>query len=160
MRSSTSAALSVSGAGLRIGIVSSRFHQEIVDRLLAGAGSALDRLQVAPTDRVEVRVAGAWEIPQALEVLARSGRVDAAVAFGAVIRGETAHFDHVAQACSRGCSEVALRHALPLGFGVLTCDTVEQALARSGGEVGDLGADAIEAAVSTAREFERIRALR
>jgi 6,7-dimethyl-8-ribityllumazine synthase len=142
---------------MRVGIVASRFNQEIVDRLLAGATAALDRLQVGESDRFEVRVAGAWEIPLALEAMARKGGFDAVVALGAVVRGETAHFEHVANACSRGCSEVALRHALPVGFGVLTCDTVEQALARSGGEAGDLGNDAVEAAISTACELRRIR---
>src|SRR5512139_1470841 len=105
------------GAGRRVGVVAARFNSEVVDRLLDGALAALARCGVAG-DAVEVvRVPGAWEIPLALEALARRGGCDALVALGAVIRGETAHFEYVAGACSRGAAEVALRHALPVGFG-------------------------------------------
>ncbi len=148
----------VSGAGLRVGVVASRFNGAVTDRLLEGALAALDALQVDPADRVVVRVPGAWEIPAALEVLARRGDLQALVALGAVIRGETRHFDYVAGECSRGAAAVSLRHALPVGFGVLTCDTLEQALARAGGSSGDKGSEAAAAAVATAREFERCRA--
>ncbi len=105
-----------------------------------------------------MRVPGAWEIPQALEAMARQGRLDALVALGAVVRGETPHFDLVAGECSRGASEVALRHGVPVTFGVLTCDTFEQAMARAGGEAGNKGAEAAAAAIELARELARIRA--
>ena len=149
-------AAAVSGSGLRVAIVAARFNAEVVDRLLAGALAELDRTEVAPGDRQVVRVAGAWEIPVALEALARSGAFDALVALGAVIRGETPHFEFVAGEASRGCSEVALRHALPVGFGLLTCDTLEQALSRAGGAAGDKGAEAAAAALELAREVRRI----
>jgi 6,7-dimethyl-8-ribityllumazine synthase len=150
------AAAVVSGAGLRVAVVAARFNGEVVERLLAGALAELDRAGVAA--RHVARVAGAWEIPLVLEGLARSRRFDALVALGAVIRGETPHFDFVAGECSRGCADVALRHAVPVGFGVLTCDTLDQALARAGGAAGDKGAEAVAAALEAARELARIAA--
>jgi 6,7-dimethyl-8-ribityllumazine synthase len=143
-------AAALSAAGLRVGIVAARFNQEVVDALLAGALAALDRAGVAAGDREVHRVAGAWEIPVALERLARRGHLDALVALGAVVRGETPHFAYVAAECSRGCMDVALRHALPVGFGVLTCDDLEQARVRAGGETGGKGAEAVEAALELA----------
>jgi 6,7-dimethyl-8-ribityllumazine synthase len=144
------------GAGRRVGLVASRFNGEVVERLLAGALAALERHGV-PSSAVEVvRVPGAWEIPQALDALARSGGFDALVALGAVIRGETAHFEYVAGECSRGTTDVALRRGVPIAFGVLTCENLEQAMARSGGAVGDAGADAALAALEMAAVFEQI----
>lgn len=137
--------------------MASRFNGEIVDRLLAGAIAALDAAGVGAEDRLVVRVPGAWEIPQGLDALARRGGFDALVALGAVIRGETPHFDIVAGECSRGASAVALRHGVPLTFGVLTCDNLEQALARSGGDAGNKGTEAAEAAIELARELARTR---
>jgi 6,7-dimethyl-8-ribityllumazine synthase len=147
----------VEGAGLRVGVVAARFNGEIVDRLLEGAIAALDGAGVAPGDRVVVRVPGAWEIPVALETLAATGGWHALVALGAVVRGDTPHFDYVAGECSRGVMDVALRHRLPVGFGVLTCDDREQALARAGGAAGNKGAEAARAALETYRELERQR---
>jgi 6,7-dimethyl-8-ribityllumazine synthase len=149
-------AAAVSATGLRVAVVASRFNGEVVERLLAGALAELDRAGVGAGDRHVSRVAGAWEIPLLLEALARTGEFDALVALGAVIRGETPHFDYVAGECSRGCADVALRHATPVGFGVLTCDTLEQALARAGGAAGDKGAEAVAAALETAREMARV----
>jgi len=145
-------AAAVSGSGLRVAIVASRFNGDVVDRLLAGALAELDRAGVADRDRWIVRVAGAWEIPVALEALARRGGFDALVALGAVVRGETPHFDYVAGEASRGCSDVALRHAVPVGFGLLTCDTMEQARARV-----SKGAEAAEAAVEMANVRRQLR---
>jgi 6,7-dimethyl-8-ribityllumazine synthase len=145
----------VNGAGLRVAVVAARYNGEVVERLLAGAVAALDAAGVAATDRAVVRVPGAWEIPLALERLAREGRFDALVALGAVIRGDTAHFAYVAGECSRGIMEVALRHALPVGFGVVTCDDLDQALARAGGAAGNKGAEAVQAALATVRELEQ-----
>lgn len=137
-------------------MVASRFNGEVVERLLGGALAAFERHGL-PASGVElVRVPGAWEIPQALDALARTGGFDALVALGAVIRGETAHFEYVAGECSRGVSEVALRRGVPVSFGVLTCDTLEQALARSGGAAGNQGEDAALAALEMAAVFERI----
>ncbi|MCM2268896.1 MAG: 6,7-dimethyl-8-ribityllumazine synthase [Thermoanaerobaculia bacterium] len=150
-------ATALSAAGLRVGVVAARFNSEIVDRLLAGALEALDEAGVAGADRTVIRVAGAWEIPIALEALARQSGFDALVALGAVIRGETPHFDYVAGESSRGAMDVALRHAVPVGFGILTCDDVEQARARAGGDAGNKGADAVRAALDVALELRRGR---
>jgi len=147
----------LSGAGLRLAIVASRFNGEVVDRLLAGALEALESLGVAAADIAVLRVPGAWEIPIALERLARDGEQNGLVALGAVIRGDTPHFDFVAGECSRGCMEVALRHGLPVGFGLLTCDDLEQAMARAGGSAGNKGAEAALAVVETLRELEQAR---
>jgi 6,7-dimethyl-8-ribityllumazine synthase len=147
----------VRGAGLRVGLVAARFNGEIVEKLLEGALEALDRAGVAADDRVVVRVPGAWEIPVALETLAAAGGLDALVALGAVVRGDTPHFDYVAGECSRGAMDVALRHRLPVGFGVLTCDDRAQAMARAGGAAGNKGAEAAWAALETCRELEARR---
>ena len=143
-------AAAFSAVGLRVGVVAARFNREIVDALLAGAVAALDRAGVAADDRDIVRVAGAWEIPVALERLARRGRYDALVALAAVVRGATPHFDFIAGECSRGCMDVALRHAVPVGFGVLTCADFEQARARAGGDAGNKGEEAVDAALALA----------
>jgi 6,7-dimethyl-8-ribityllumazine synthase len=139
-----------SGAGGRFAIVAARFNGELVDRLLAGALACLERHDVPAAEPTVVRVPGAWEIPVALEWLARSGRYDALVALGVVVRGDTAHFDYICAECSRGVAAVAERHALPVAFGVLTCETVEQAAARAGGEHGNKGWEAALAALEMA----------
>lgn len=148
----------LSAAGLRVAIVAARFNAEIVDRLLEGALAVLDESGIAATDRAVLRVAGAWEIPIALESLARHGGFDALVALGAVVRGDTPHFDYVAGESSRGAMDVALRHSLPVGFGILTCDDLDQAAARAGGAAGNKGADAAHAALELALELRRTRA--
>lgn len=149
---------SASGAGLRIALVASRFNEEIVERLLAGAVEALRDAGVETAGREAIRVAGAWELPVVVENLARRGDVDAVVALGAVIRGATPHFEYVAGQCCRGLMDVALRHGVPVGLGVLTCDDVEQARERSGGRAGNLGADAVRAAIEAALACARWRA--
>jgi 6,7-dimethyl-8-ribityllumazine synthase len=145
------------GAGRRIGVVAARYNGEVVDRLLAGTLAALERCGVARSTVEVVRVPGAWEIPLALEALARRRGFDALIALGAVIRGETAHFEYVAGECSRGAAEVSRRHALPVGFGVLTCDDLGQALARAGGEAGDKGEEAALAALEMAEVMARLQ---
>jgi 6,7-dimethyl-8-ribityllumazine synthase len=144
------------GAGRRIGVVAARFNSEVVDRLLEGACAALERCGVAPAAVEVVRVPGAWEIPLALDALAARGGFDALIALGAVIRGETAHFEYVAGECSRGVAQVALRRRLPVGFGVLACASLEQALARAGGAAGNKGEEAALAALEMAAVLERI----
>lgn len=144
------------GSGRRVGVVAARFNSEVVERLLEGARAALERHGVARSDVEVVRVPGAWEIPLALEALAARGGLDALVALGAVIRGETAHFEYVAGECSRGVARVGLRHRVPIGFGVLTCETTGQALARAGGEAGNKGEEAALAALEMAGLLERI----
>jgi 6,7-dimethyl-8-ribityllumazine synthase len=146
----------VGGAGRRIGVVASRFNAGVVERLLEGACEALSRCGVERSDVEVVWVPGAWEIPLALDALAARGDLHALVAVGAVIRGETAHFEHVAGQCSRGIAEVGLRRRVPIGFGVLTCETLEQALARAGGAAGNKGEEAALAALEMAALLERI----
>ncbi|KAB2969456.1 MAG: 6,7-dimethyl-8-ribityllumazine synthase [Thermoanaerobaculia bacterium] len=145
------------GTGLRVGVVASRFNPEVVERLLDGALAALESHGVARSDIEVVRVPGAWEIPLALEALAARGGLDALVALGAVIRGETAHFEYVAGECSRGVAEVGRGRRVPIGFGVLTCETAEQAMARAGGVAGNKGEEAALAALEMAGLLGRIR---
>ncbi len=118
------------GASRRVGVVLSRFNPRIGEGLLAGALSALREAGVADDDVTLVTVPGALETPQALQRLAQSGDYEALVALGAVIRGETYHFEIVSDESARGIGEVALQFGVPIGNGVLTCDTDEQALAR------------------------------
>ena len=149
--------LALDGTGRRFGIVAARFHGAIVDRLLAGAEAALRTHGVAPADIRVVRVPGAWEIPAGLDALARSGEYSALVALGVLIRGGTMHFEVIADQCSRGIAEVALHRELPVTFGVLTCETMEQAEARAGGAEGNKGEEAALAALEMASLVARLR---
>jgi len=142
------------GDGLRIGIALARFNRAVTDRLLAGALEALAAHGVAD-DAIDVAsVPGAFELPLCAQRLAMTGRYDGLVALGAVIRGETPHFEFVAGQAAAGLSAVGRRHDLPVAFGVLTTDTMEQALARAGGDVGNKG---YEAAVTV---LEMVQVLR
>lgn len=137
-------------AGARFAVVASRFNQRVVDRLVEGAKGYLSEHGVEPEAIEVVRVPGAFEIPLALETLARRGEYRALIALGAVVRGETPHFDYVSHACTTGCEAVARAHGVPVGFGLLTCDTQEQAEARAGGRAGNKGIEAAEAAFEMA----------
>jgi 6,7-dimethyl-8-ribityllumazine synthase len=147
--------LAGAGAGLRIGIVRATWNPEIVDRLAAGVERGLDDLGV--TGKTEVTVPGCFEIPLAAQVLARSGQVDAIIAVGAVIRGETTHYELVSEGAAQGAMAVQLETGVPIGFGLLTVENTEQAVARSEGAGGhNVGEDAAYVAVSMAllsREF-------
>lgn len=145
------------GAGRRFAVVAARFNARISDRLAAGAVDCLERHGVAAADIRVVSVPGSWEIPQAIDELAAAGGWDGFVAVGAVIRGETAHFDYVCSQASRGIADVAMRRRVPVGFGVLTCDTSEQAAERAGGKAGNKGWDAALAALEMADLFARLR---
>jgi 6,7-dimethyl-8-ribityllumazine synthase len=150
----------MNGAGRRFGIVASRFNSRIGDLLVAGAVDCLRRHGVEAGDIHVVSVPGAWEIPQALEELAavgEGGKVDGLVAIGVVIRGETPHFDYICSQASRGIAAVAERHRIPVGFGLLTCDTSEQAVERAGGKAGNKGWEAALAALEMADLFARLR---
>jgi 6,7-dimethyl-8-ribityllumazine synthase len=149
---------SLNGAGRRFAVVAARFNSRIGDQLVSGAIECLRRHGVEPGDILLVRVPGAWEIPQAAEEIAAAGKVDALVALGVVIRGETPHFDYICSACSQGLARVGERHRLPVGFGVLTCDTSEQAQERAGGKAGNKGWEAAIAALEMADLFARLRA--
>ena len=146
----------IDGKGLRIGIVTARWNRDIVDRLRSGVGRGLDALGVDDADVVEVSVPGSFEIPFAAKVLAASGRVDAVVVLGSVIRGETSHYDIVAGECARGVQEAQLSTGVPIAFGVLTTEDREQAQARSEGPGGhNVGEEAAGVAVEMARTRER-----
>lgn len=142
----------------RIGIVVSRYHEPLTTRLLEGAWQCCREAGVGE-DRVDVVwVPGSFELGSALAALARSRRYDALVALGVVIRGETAHFDYVAGEAARAIGFLAARHALPIGFGLLTVATVQQAMERSGGSEGNKGYEAVEAALRTADVIRQVEA--
>jgi 6,7-dimethyl-8-ribityllumazine synthase len=143
---------------LRIAIVASRFNRFIVDQLVAGARDALERRGVPQSGQLLAWVPGAFELPLLADRLAASGRFDAVIALGAVIRGGTPHFEYVAGACTEGLARVALDRGIPVSFGVLTTDDVEQALERAGTGEGNKGFDAAVTAlemVDTLRALER-----
>lgn len=142
----------------RFAILATRFNDAIVGRLVDGAVDRLRRQGVEAADLHVVRVPGAWELPLAADRLAASGNYDGLVALGCVIRGETAHFDYVCDTANRGLDEVSRRHALPLGFGVLTVENRSQAEARAGGAKGNQGEDAAAAAAEMVNLLRRIKA--
>lgn len=142
--------------GLRFGIVASRFNDFIVDRLLAAAIDTLAKHGVTPTDIEVVRVPGAFETPLAIKKLAATRRFNALIALGCVIRGATPHFDYVAGEASRGIAQLSLAHDVPIGFGVLTVDTIEQAIERAGTKGGNKGADAALAALQMATLLKKM----
>jgi 6,7-dimethyl-8-ribityllumazine synthase len=147
-----------SGHGRRFAVVASRFNHEITERLVDGALDALVRHGAAVADVDVVWVPGAWELPAAVRRLLTSERYDALVAVGAVIRGDTPHFDYVAGESSHGLRSASAEFDVPIGFGLLTCDTVEQARARAGGDHGNKGWDAALAALEMADLFDRLDA--
>jgi 6,7-dimethyl-8-ribityllumazine synthase len=142
--------LQVDGTGMRVAVVSAQWHETVMDGLRAGADRALERAGTSRTTRISVP--GSFELPVACARLARSGRYDALVALGVVIRGGTPHFDYVCQGVTQGIVQVSVDTGLPIGFGVLTCDTEQQALDRAGlsGSVEDKGEEAATAALRTA----------
>ncbi len=137
-------------APARIAVVASRFNENVTRRLLAGAEQCL-RERGIPAERVDVRwVAGAWELPVLARGLLERGGYQALVALGAVIRGETAHFEIIAGESARGLMALTVQYGVPVGFGVLTCETLAQALERSGGAAGNKGYEATAAALDAA----------
>ena len=145
------------GEGLRIGIALARFNQSVTDRLLAGALEALAQHGVADDAIDVVMVPGAFELPLCAQRLALAGRYDAVLCLGAVVRGETPHFEYVAAEAAHGIAEVARHHDLPIAFGILTTDTVEQALARAGGERGNKGYEAALTALEMVRLLRAVQ---
>jgi len=144
----------INGAGLRIAVVATEWHQEVMDGLVAGAVRAAE---AAGAESELIRVPGSFELAVVAGAAARAG-FDAVVALGAVVRGGTPHFDYVCRAATDGLNRVALDTGVPVGFGLLTCDTVEQALDRSGlpGSSEDKGFEATQAAVQTALVLRRL----
>ncbi|MEE8321028.1 MAG: 6,7-dimethyl-8-ribityllumazine synthase [Gammaproteobacteria bacterium] len=138
----------------RIGIVASQFNSFVVDRLLNGCVQTLEQNEI----RIDiVRVPGAFEIPVAVQAMIKSTKCNAVIALGAIIRGETPHFDFIASECSRGLATVALDLETPVIFGVLTVDTTEQALDRAGDEESNKGVEAALAAIDMVKTLQVIR---
>ncbi|MEA2486744.1 MAG: 6,7-dimethyl-8-ribityllumazine synthase [Actinomycetota bacterium] len=144
---------SYDGRNLRVAVVASRFNETIARSLLEGALDCLRRHGVSEQDITTVWVPGAFELPAAVRRLAASKEVDAIVTVGAVIRGETAHFEYVAGHAARGIGELALEYDIPVTFGVLTTENVQQAADRAGGKLGNKGFEAAMAALEMANLF-------
>ncbi len=143
---------------LRVAIVAARFNDFVVERLVTGAIDALVRHGASEKSLELVRVPGAFDMPLIVKRLALSKRYDAIVALGAVIKGETAHFDFVAGECAAGIARAAQESGVPVGFGVLTCDTLDQAIDRAGGKAGNKGAEAALAALEMVNLLKRLDA--
>ena len=141
---------------LRFGFVAARFNDYVVEALIRGAVDALKRHGAGEKQIEIVRVPGAFDIPIVARKLALSRRYEAIIALGAVIRGQTPHFDFVAGECASGLARIALETGVPIAFGVLTTDTMEQALDRAGGKAGNKGADAALAAIEMANLLRRL----
>ena len=141
----------------KIGIVASQFNRFIVDRLLDACLSTLGSAGISDADVIIVRVPGAFELPVAAQRLITHGNCDAVIALGAIIRGETPHFDYIASECSHGLAQVALAHEKPVIFGVLTVDNSEQALDRAGSEESNKGAEAARAAIEMVSVLRKIK---
>jgi len=144
--------------GLRIALLRSAFNAAIVDGLLSGARTALAAMGAREEDLVVLSVPGAFELPLAARAAAESGRFDAIVALGAVVRGETDHYEHIAREAASGLAAVARETGVPLGFGVLTVATEAQALARSAPGADNKGAEAARAAVAMVHVLRRLKA--
>src|ERR1700758_630830 len=148
----------LSGAGLRFGIVVSRFNSFITERLLAAAVDALERAGARSADVDVIHVPGAFELPLAAKKLAATGRYDALIAIGCVLRGETAHYDYVCSETSRGLQLAQMDTGVPVMFCVLTCDTLEQAIDRAGLKGGNKGFEAGLGAIEMAQLMKKMRA--
>ena len=147
----------LSAKGLRFAIIVGRFNSFVTDRLLAGALDALTRSGCSEENIEIVKVPGSWEMPVVARELARAKKYDAIVALGAVIRGDTPHFDYVAGEAARGLAQAASETGVPVAFGVLTTNTVEQAVDRAGLKSGNKGFDAAMSAIEMANLMRRLR---
>ena len=143
--------------GLRFAIVVSRFNSFITDRLLAGALDAIGRCGGKAEDVALIRIPGAWEFPLTLKAVAAGGKYDAILCLGAVIKGDTPHFDYVAGEAAKGIAAVSVESGIPIAFGVLTTNTVEQAIDRAGAKSGNKGFDAAMTAIEMANLLRRLR---
>ncbi len=147
----------LNAAGLKFAIILSRFNSLITDRLLAGALDALARTGGDPDAIDLVRVPGSWELPLVARELARQKRHDAIICLSAVIRGDTPHYEFIASEAAKGLAQTALETGVPVSFGVLTCDTLEQAIDRAGAKSGNKGFDAAMTAVEMGNLMRRLR---
>ena len=143
--------------GMKFAIVVARFNSFVTDKLLEGALGALRRTGASDSDVEVVRVPGAWEIPLVVQALAEQKKYDAIIALGAVIRGDTPHFDYVAGECARHLSAIPLATGVPVAFGVLTTNSVEQAVDRAGAKAGNKGFDAALSAIEMVDVLRRLR---
>ncbi len=141
-------------AGKKFGIVVSRFNSFIAERLLDGALDTLQRSGTADDDIEVARVPGAFEIPLMAQKMVKSGRYDAVICLGAVIRGATSHYELVANEAAKGIAQVSLEHEIPLVFGVITTDTIEQAIERAGSKAGNKGSEAASVAIEMVNIFQ------
>jgi 6,7-dimethyl-8-ribityllumazine synthase len=147
------------GEGYRFALIVSRFNELITSRLLEGAKDTLFRHGVRHQDVDVFWAPGAWEIPLVAKELALTGKYDGVIALGAVIRGDTPHFDYVANEVSKGLAQLGLEHRVPVSFGVLTCDNLEQALLRAGSKAGNKGAESALAALEMADLLKEVRGM-
>jgi len=147
------------GKGLKFALIASRFNDFIVSRLVNGAIDFLVRHGVLEEDIILIKVPGAFEIPVVAKKIAMSNKVDAVICLGAVIRGATPHFDYVASEVAKGIAHVALESNIPVTFGVLTTDTLEQAIERAGSKAGNKGAEAAQAALETVQVINQLKGL-
>ncbi|MCX6587001.1 MAG: 6,7-dimethyl-8-ribityllumazine synthase [Acidobacteria bacterium] len=148
----------LTGQGLRIGIAVARFNSLVTESLLAGALAGLRRHSVAAHDITVVHVPGSWELPLTLATLASTKKYDGLIALGAVIRGDTPHFDYVAGEAAKGIGAVMLKTEIPIVFGVLTTNTLEQAMDRAGAKSGNKGYDAASTVIEMANLLRELRA--
>lgn len=146
------------GSGLRFAIIASRFNELITSKLIEGAKDALTRHDVRHQDIDIYWTPGAWEQPVVAKEIAMSGKYDGIISLGAVIRGDTTHHEYVAGEAAKGLAMTALDQRVPVAFGILTCDNLEQALMRAGSKAGNKGVDAALAALETANLLKEIRA--
>jgi 6,7-dimethyl-8-ribityllumazine synthase len=142
--------------GFRFALVVSRFNDLLTGRLVEGALDCLARHGARDEDLTVVKVPGSWELPFVAERLAVSGKVDAVIGLGVLIRGATPHFDYIASETAKGLAQVALSSGIPVSFGVLTCDSLEQALERSGSKAGNKGWQAAQAAIEMVQLYRRL----
>lgn len=143
--------------GLKVAIVVSRFNGIITERLLGGAVDALVRTGCAENDITVVRVPGSWELPIAAKALAETAQYDAIIGLSALIKGETPHFDYIAAEATKGLGSIAMQTGIPVAFGVLTTNTVEQAVDRAGAKSGNKGFDAAMSAIEMANLMRKLR---
>ncbi|MDR2160760.1 MAG: 6,7-dimethyl-8-ribityllumazine synthase [Desulfovibrio sp.] len=156
MRHLTTIEGQLSAQGLKFALVASRFNDIIVDRLIGGALDCLLRHGAARENITLVRVPGAFELPVVCRKIAAKGGYDGIVALGAVIRGATPHFEYIAAEATKGLAQVCLETGVPVGFGLLTTDNVEQAVERAGSKAGNKGADAAASLMETIRVLEQL----
>ncbi len=145
-----------SGEGLKIGIIASRFNEFITSKLVSGAEDCLKRHGVSDNDMCVAWVPGAFEIPVIAKRMASSGKYDAVICLGAVIRGATSHYDYVCSEVSKGIAAVSLETGIPVLFGILTTDTIEQAIERAGTKAGNKGTDCAMSALEMINLIDKI----